>query len=934
VGAAVNGIQIGSNSPVCTGSALFISATNITGVSYTWVGPNALTNLASSVSISSASSLESGVYSIRASSPGCPDYISSLSVLVNTPIVPVAGSPGTPYCQGSTLELTVNGNSGMSFNWIGPNGFSSSQQNPRIINVIPANSGIYSVFINQPGCGVASSTVSTLVGPALTNFTASSNSPVCIGGTLNVSATALSGVAYNWTGPNSFNSNQSSFSISPVQVSDAGNYSLTVVSPGCGSVSLRVKVELNLVTGISISTNSPVCAGSVLNLNGTGSRGSTFQWVGPTGYISSNASATISNTQVIHGGVYTLTVNDPACGAVQLTTTVQVGANLNSLSIGANTPVCVGGALQLSALGVNGASYNWSGPNAFVSTAQFPIINNITSNTAGVYTLSASTPGCFTVTRTMNVAVSPSLTVIPGSNSPICQGNALYLTSNMVTNATYAWVGPNGFTSNSASPSITNVQPLNSGVYTMTITTVGCGSSSSTTSVTIGGNTGNAVLASNSPVCVGNNINLSVSSVPGGTYSWNGPNGFNSMSQYPVIAPASALHAGQYTMVVSSPGCVATTRTINVVVNPAIALSTGSNSPICQGSVLYLSAGTITGASYAWTGPNSFASTSQNPSISNAQPIRSGIYTLTVNSPSCGVVATTTAVIVNSNLSSIVATSNSPVCLNNSLNLTVTNRQGYTFTWAGPNGFTSAQAQPVINPATSQNAGAYSVTISSAGCGSVTRTISSVIVNDPTTVQASSNSPVCVGTVIYLNGTAPIGSTFAWTGPGSWSASGPAPARSNAQLSMAGLYTMNATVPGCGAISRTVNVLVNSCRQSQNQDVVSGSIEQAFDEEQSIESSHVIPTSVVENTSLTVWPNPNAGNTVNLKWDGLAEDESEITIRVYDVLGSSVYLKTIQKGNNKSFETTIDFWKHLSKGVYSIETAVGNQTLHQKLIIQ
>ena len=43
-----------------------------------------------------------------------------------------------------------------------------------------------------------------------------------------------------------------------------------------------------------------------------------------------------------------------------------------------------------------------------------------------------------------------------------------------------------------------------------------------------------------------------------------------------------------------------------------------------------LTASTIAGVTYNWTGPNSFASTNQNPSISNATSAASGAYLVTV----------------------------------------------------------------------------------------------------------------------------------------------------------------------------------------------------------------------------------------------------------------------------------------------------------------
>jgi len=55
-----------------------------------------------------------------------------------------------------------------------------------------------------------------------------------------------------------------------------------------------------------------------------------------------------------------------------------------------------------------------------------------------------------------------------------------------------------------------------------------------------------------------------------------------------------------------------------------------SNSPLCVGDVLNLSTPTIPGATYLWSGPNSFSSSLQNPSINNVTPTAAGTYSVTV----------------------------------------------------------------------------------------------------------------------------------------------------------------------------------------------------------------------------------------------------------------------------------------------------------------
>ncbi|RBA28828.1 DUF7948 domain-containing protein [Flavobacterium tibetense] len=88
---------------------------------------------------------------------------------------------------------------------------------------------------------------------------------------------------------------------------------------------------------------------------------------------------------------------------------------------------------------------------------------------------------------------------------------------------------------------------------------------------------------SNSPVCIGNNLELTANG--GTTYSWTGPNGFTSSEQNPIILNANTIHSGQYSCAITgtSNGCD-NTVTLNVVVGDFEApIPTISNLPLITG---------------------------------------------------------------------------------------------------------------------------------------------------------------------------------------------------------------------------------------------------------------------------------------------------------------------------------------------------------------
>nr|WP_314491570.1 T9SS type B sorting domain-containing protein [uncultured Chryseobacterium sp.] len=68
----------------------------------------------------------------------------------------------SPVCSGSTLQLNATG--GSIYNWTGPNGFTSTQQNPSIPNATSGNTGTYTCQISGSGDCDGSFTVNVVVG--------------------------------------------------------------------------------------------------------------------------------------------------------------------------------------------------------------------------------------------------------------------------------------------------------------------------------------------------------------------------------------------------------------------------------------------------------------------------------------------------------------------------------------------------------------------------------------------------------------------------------------------------------------------------------------------------------------------------------------------------------------------------------------------------
>ena len=78
----------------------------------------------------------------------------------------------------------------------------------------------------------------------------------------------------------------------------------------------------------------------------------------------------------------------------------------------------------------------------------------------------------------------------------------------------------------------------------------------------------------------------------------------------------------------------------------AVAPAAANDGPTCEGATINLQSSASGAVTFSWTGPNGFSSGQQNPSIPNATPAASGIYSVTVNG--CSTSATTTVTVVAS----------------------------------------------------------------------------------------------------------------------------------------------------------------------------------------------------------------------------------------------------------------------------------------------
>jgi hypothetical protein len=548
------------------------------------------------------------------------------------------------------------------------------------------------------------------------------------------------------------------------------------------------------VTGCSLGVD-PVAGGTITCANpsvtlspGTNTTSNvTYQWTGPDDFGS-----TLQNPGVTLSGTYNVTATIAASSS---TATGSVTVVQNTTAPGATAGASGSLACSSPAVIITGNSgtadvtYKWSGPEDFTSNRSIDTIA-----VAGTYSLTVTDPsnGC-TSTAMVNVAQG---TPAPGASASVsgpltCTTTSITLSGSSATSGvSYNWTGPDNFTSSSQNPTVSAA-----GIYTLTVTNpaTSCISTAAVTVIQNGTLPGATATVSGPLTCTADSVTLLGSSpVTGVTYNWNGPGGFSSETQNPVVNAT-----GDYSLTVTDPatGCQSG-ATIHVTQNTAVPGANASAGGVlnCTAISVTLSGSSdIPGVNYSWSGPIGFASTTQNPSVTNP-----GSYTLTVTNPVNGCTSKDSTIVTQSEAppGGSAGVSGILTCTTASVILTGSSAtSGVTYSWSGPGGFSSSSQSPSAG-----TSGNYILTVTnpSNSCTSTATVFVDQNTNPPGASAIVSGTLTCDASVTLLGSSATSGVTYSWTGPDGFIS-----LLQNPTTNTSGTYTLTVTDP------------VNGCANSQ-----------------------------------------------------------------------------------------------------------------------
>jgi len=438
-----------------------------------------------------------------------------------------------------------------------------------------------------------------------------------------------------------------------------------------------------------------------------------------------SGNAFFSNESIITdliSGAYNLTVSDES--GCSFDTTINIGLLSSppvSATLNASNAACANsasGSISADVIGTNSPfDFLWSGPNGFAS-----IQEDISNLEAGEYCLIVrDAVGCFGTEVCAEVIINQDqylFAFADATNASVCAGgdNGTIDLTVVGASAGYSviWNGPNAF--NSSNEDIINLIP---GEYCALVTDVN-GCSSDTTCIEVGQTSASnfiAAIAATDAFCEGSASGTMTVTYAGAvepvSIGWTGPDGFTSAS-----ADIEDLPVGTYCVsVVDANGCQSNAcDTIEVSATSPLAATFEIDPANCvnssTGGIVATLAGGINPIDISWVGPAGY-SAAGNLSINN---LDAGVYTLNVQDAS-GCSFTGDAEVTVSDISpiEIVLFANTITCEDASTGQVTTiigSEAPVTIEWAGPQGFTSNQAN-LINVL----AGTYCISVTdNTGC--------------------------------------------------------------------------------------------------------------------------------------------------------------------------------------------------------------------------
>ena len=750
---------------------------------------------------------------------GCPSQGTTNTPIQSIVCQPPVATNNSPACIGGNINLFVGSSPNATYSWTGPNGFTSTQQNPVLTNVTSANSGPYTVTISVVGttCSFTATSTSVTVNPTPT-MTSGNTATTCSGGTVSIPLMCSLPGTFTWIAADNANTTGESTTLQTTStlsntimntssVPQTVTYTVIPISSSsnCPGAPQTVTVIVNPAPAMTSASSATVCSGGTVSIPLTATVASSYTWIAMdnpnvTGEsTTTQTSTTLSNTLVntslaMQTVTYTVTPTGTQFGCPSafpqiVTVTVVPVPAITSSNM---DTVCSGTPLNLPLTATIPGTYTWVAADntnttgESLTTQSTSTINNTIINTSTIpqtvsySVIPTSTLGtCIGTTQSLSVLVNPTPVMISQNTATVCSGAALNiaLVANIV--GTYTWIAADNVNTTGESTVLQN---------TSTVTDI-----------------------------ITNNTAVPQTVI------------------YTVI-PTEAVG-----------GCAGVAQTITVTVNPTPAMTSAIAATICSGTAVNIPLTSTIASSFTWVAANNpnttgesiglqFTSAINNTIANNSAVPQTVTYTVTPIATTGGCTGVAQTVNVTVNPSPVMSSATAAIiCSGDTVIIPLTSVVNAGYTWIAANNpnttgettllqTTSTLSDIIVNNSAVPQTVTYTVipTAVLGGCVGVTQTVT-VTVNPAPAMTSANSATICSGDAVSIQLTSTVSSSYAWVATDNLNTSGETTTiqtanpltdviYNNTAIAQTVTYTVTPTSiqDGCVALApQIINVTVN-----------------------------------------------------------------------------------------------------------------------------
>jgi gliding motility-associated-like protein len=309
----------------------------------------------------------------------------------------------SPVCAAAILELKASG--GTNYSWTGPNGFTSTDQNPTITNAIAINSGEYSCLITgTSGCD-GTKKINVVIGNTPPP-TAEANQPFCSGSTPTLANIQVTGNIIKWY------ESASNGSVLPTtaNLQDGKTYYASQTVNTCEGPRFGVTVSIvNTPLAPTGNANQQFCKSENATLNNIQISGQNLNW-----YSSNIAAGTLpSNTLLENNTTYYVS---QTIGCESDRTPISVKVNDTALPTGkTEQQFCVNENTTIDNINITGTAIIW-----YDTISAANILPNITLLQNGTYYASQTLNNCESQRLPITIKIQDTQIQIADSPQTFC----------------------------------------------------------------------------------------------------------------------------------------------------------------------------------------------------------------------------------------------------------------------------------------------------------------------------------------------------------------------------------------------------------------------------------------------------------------------------------------------------------------------------------